>query len=562
LTKPSSKLAPGVTLAERYHVVSKIGTGGMGSVYLAEDIKLPGKKWAVKESLRHSGDPRGFADEAEVLAKLEHPLVPKVIDFYSPDDEGYSYLIMDYVQGKTLEKLFAENGRNFAWTRVVKYAVQLCELFDYLHNLEPKPIIYRDLKPANIMIDELDNVRLIDFGIARNYSSDRSSDTVQLGTVGFAAPEQFQGLQTDARTDLYTLGACMFYLLSGGTCFGNDSASWRFIAKDIPEWLVIVIRKLLASKPEARFQSASRLKQALERGEEREAKSLPAEREAEAPALSELRSFERKIIVVGGLHTGAGATFVATALARSLHHAGVSHAYVEAGGGEPKLYSALAMRFEKGGSRPHVYMDMHLNSGKTNTAGTDARIERDHATLRWKDGMTEWVVRPAENDSDWTIEAFLLQLVSLPQPIVIVDISSCWAHDVVKELCAKAQEIIVVVDSSPAKWNVSTSRTNLELLRAMQCAGTGVSLIANRDVPMSFRGDWLASLPQEPLCTLPELPRRTMLEAEWRGRIVFDDPDVRGMIGAMLTPMMSRIVPTKVLAAERKKRSVLSKWFG
>ncbi|WP_409346921.1 serine/threonine protein kinase [Paenibacillus sp. MBLB4367] len=544
-----SKLTSGDLLAGRYLVVSKIGVGGMGSVYLAEDAKLPGKRWAVKESLRHARDPRGFADEAEVLARLEHPFIPKLVDFYPPDDEGYSYLIMDYVRGKTLDTLFAENRRELAVARVVKYAVQLCELFDYLHAFVPKPIIYRDLKPANVMIDEQDNVRLIDFGVARHYSSDRLADTVQLGTVGFAAPEQFRGLQTDARTDLYTLGSSMFYLLSGGKCYSGDPAMWRQMRRDVPEWLSSIVRRLLSVKPEDRYQTAGQLKQALECGADGKEDGIQRDLSPPSP-----RSFERKLVVVGGLYAGAGATFVAKAIARALHHAGVPHAFVEAGVGEGELYSALALHTE--GELAFSSTSFTDKGAETNAAAAGRR-----SSIRRIDGMTEWVAIPPGAASEWTSESCLRLLVSLSQPIVIVDVSSYWTHEAVAELCAQAHEIVVVVGPNPSKWDGRTARSNLELLGSMSRSGKGASMIANRDVPTDFRGEWLSSLPQKPLCLFPELPSASVLEAEWRGRMIFDDPAIRVRLDGLLKPFLSRLLPANEPRFQRK-RNILTRWFG
>jgi eukaryotic-like serine/threonine-protein kinase len=179
LTLFHSQLQIGTTLANRYQIISRIGEGGMGAVFLANDLKLIGKQWAIKESLFHSHQNQGFADEAAILVKLDHPFLPKIIDFFPPDGKGYSYLITDYVKGQTLQRLF-EASKSISLDLVIRYAKQLCQVFDYLHHYKPRAIIYRDLKPSNVMIDEQNNVRLIDFGIARNYTTERNSDTVQL----------------------------------------------------------------------------------------------------------------------------------------------------------------------------------------------------------------------------------------------------------------------------------------------------------------------------------------------------------------------------------------------
>jgi serine/threonine protein kinase len=217
--------AEGDTLGGRYRIVSLLGQGGMGRVFLAEDLKLKGKKWAVKECLHVGSDVQVFLEEAEMLAQLQHPQLPQLVDYFASDTGGFAYLVMDYIQGPTLQDLFERGGRELAVDRVVNYSLQLCELFHYLHSFRPKAIIYRDLKPSNVMINEHDRVRLIDFGVARHFTLGKHADTLQLGTIGFAAPEQLVSAQTDFRSDLYTLGAMMYYLLSRGQYMYINSSS-------------------------------------------------------------------------------------------------------------------------------------------------------------------------------------------------------------------------------------------------------------------------------------------------------------------------------------------------
>ncbi|HEY0827667.1 MAG TPA: serine/threonine-protein kinase, partial [Bacilli bacterium] len=199
--KAVSQLNINEVLGERYRILAVLGHGGMSTVYLAEDLKLKGKKWAVKQSYYPSHDVLKFIKEAEILIKLNHSNLPHIVDYFPPVDGQSSFLVMDYIKGCTLSEIFNQLGRKLSWQKVVKYSVQLCDLFIYLHNYKPSPIIYRDLKPSNVMIDEQDCVRLIDFGIARNFEPVKTMDTIEIGTVGFAAPEQFEHKQTDQRTD-------------------------------------------------------------------------------------------------------------------------------------------------------------------------------------------------------------------------------------------------------------------------------------------------------------------------------------------------------------------------
>lgn len=200
----------------KYKILNEIGHGGMSNVYLAMNEKA-NKTWAVKEVRK-----QGIRDfevirqslmiETDLLKKISHPNLPSIVDVIEENDNFL--IVMDYVDGKTLEKLLKER-KTIRQEEVVDWAMQLCNVLDYLHHCTP-PIIYRDMKPSNIMLKSDGTVILIDFGTAREYKTEKQEDTTCLGTKGYAAPEQFGGMgQTDARTDIYSLGATMYHLLTG-----------------------------------------------------------------------------------------------------------------------------------------------------------------------------------------------------------------------------------------------------------------------------------------------------------------------------------------------------------
>ncbi len=168
----------------------------MGAVYLVEDQRLNGKEWAMKQmsdaGITNPPDRQraieAFQKEAELLARLEHANLPTVIDFLSQGNNHY--LVMDYIEGDTLEVLLTRQRKPFSEAEVLGWARQLCNVLSYLHSQTP-PVIFRDLKPSNIMLMPTGQIRLIDFGIARLFRSSKSGDTAKLGTPGYAAPEQF-----------------------------------------------------------------------------------------------------------------------------------------------------------------------------------------------------------------------------------------------------------------------------------------------------------------------------------------------------------------------------------
>lgn len=318
------RFQPNDLLGRRYRIVSVLGQGGMGTVYLADDIKLPGKRWAIKETMHAPSDFRQFVDEAEMLTRLDHPGLPRIVDYFAPDDEGFSYLVMDYIQGTTLLEWFERRERKTDTATAVRIAIQLCELFHYLHHEQRVPVVYRDLKPSNVMIDESCHIRLIDFGVARSYKQGQTSDTLQLGTIGFASPEQFLGKQTDGRSDLYSLGALLYYLLSGGKYFYTVQKPLDQVATGLPERLTRLVGKLLRSAPNERYQTAQETMRELEdmlprapataaeQGREREPGSADV---TASPASTWIGTLS---VAVTSVRQGAGATHTALLVAGTL----------------------------------------------------------------------------------------------------------------------------------------------------------------------------------------------------------------------------------------------------
>jgi non-specific serine/threonine protein kinase len=208
----------GSLLDGKYKILNKIGQGGMSIVYLAMNEKA-NKQWAIKEMRKEKNKnyeimKQSLITETDLLKELKHPYLPSIADIIESDDT--IIIVMDYVEGRPLSDILTEEG-TIEEDKVADYAIQLCDVLDYLHSQKP-PIIYRDLKPANIMLRPDGKITLIDFGTARKYNYDSVSDTTCLGTIGYAAPEQFAGetlRQTDARTDIYNLGATMYHLLTG-----------------------------------------------------------------------------------------------------------------------------------------------------------------------------------------------------------------------------------------------------------------------------------------------------------------------------------------------------------
>ncbi|WP_058304346.1 serine/threonine protein kinase [Gorillibacterium timonense] len=540
----SEPLKRGDLIGGRYRIEETVGRGGMSYVYLAEDVRLPGKQWAVKASLRHAYDPRGFEEEARMLAALDHPFLSKVADFFPPDDTGYSYLVTDFIKGETLQARF-EKGE-LTVRRVMDIAVQLCELFDYLHRLKPKPVIYRDLKPSNVMLDEQEHVRLIDFGIARTYTAGAHADTVSFGTIGFASPEQLDGGATDVRSDLYSLGAMIYYLLYQGTYYkGGELPDSSLVPAEFRKLLT----RLLERNPDRRFQSAKELGAEISRLLRNASISHSSENADQIGSRSTDAAYplNRQILVVGGMYPGAGSTFFSLALCRALHRSGIGHTLIEFPANEPELFNLLHGS-KNAPSRVRVVQDL-----LEGTSATDRRS--------WTSGCSEWLPL----DPDRAVpnpDSFLRLLSSVKSSFVILDLSRHWDHPAAKEWIALADAIVAVASPHPSKLAAPVCRRNVKLLTEWQKSGRPVRIAGNRDSDFVGRREWLDCLPDAPVVALPELPGSATLEAEWKGLRIQDDPVHGAALAEALRPLLKELLPGSLLNAGQRQSRLRSFFQG
>lgn len=252
----------------KYEILREIGRGGMSVVYLAMDKRL-NKQWAIKEFRKDKDDEsrkvalEALLKEANLMKKLDHPTLPRIVDII--DDNSTVYIVMDYIEGESLNKVLDAYGAQ-PQEAVIEWAKQLSEVLDYLHTRVP-PVIYRDMKPANIMLKPDGTIRLIDFGIAREYKEGKAGDTTSIGTRGYAAPEQFGDKgQTDARTDIYSLGVTLYHIVTG-----KNPAEPPYEIYPIRHWnpnlssgLEWLIQKCTQLNPKDRYQSCAEVTYVLE----------------------------------------------------------------------------------------------------------------------------------------------------------------------------------------------------------------------------------------------------------------------------------------------------------
>jgi serine/threonine protein kinase len=254
----SEQLKPGTLLNGRYQITRPLGRGGMGTVFLAEHLQLQ-SILAIKEvcSPGQSEEERQatleqYQREARFLVQLNHANLPKVTDAFIENDRFY--LVMEYIEGVTLEaRLKERGGRPLPVIQVIEWGLQIADVLSYLHHQTP-PIIFRDLKPANVMVRPDSTIRLIDFGIARRFQDGAVQDTSLFGSVGYSPPEQFGRQQTDARSDIYAFGVTLHQMLTG---LDPSIQPFKFVRPSsvnpaVPDLLSTLVQQCLAMDPEAR----------------------------------------------------------------------------------------------------------------------------------------------------------------------------------------------------------------------------------------------------------------------------------------------------------------------
>lgn len=268
-----SGLQPGDMLQERYRIVGPLGAGGFSSVYQARDMRFPNvtKLCAVKEMIISAPDPqmraltiKSFEREASMLAMLDHPAIPDVSDYFTEGDR--SYLVLELIRGKDLDEWLEEQTDYLDQETAITWAMQVCDALYHLHSQKPQPIVFRDVKPSNIMLDHRGRIRLIDFGIAKVF--EMGDKGTMIGTEGYSPPEQYRG-QAEPAGDIYALGATLHHLLTRQDPRLEPPFTFaeRPIAKVNPHVtpaFEAIIMRCLSYDPKDRFPDAKALKDTLE----------------------------------------------------------------------------------------------------------------------------------------------------------------------------------------------------------------------------------------------------------------------------------------------------------
>ena len=269
---PDKQLQSGLILVNRYAIQEVIGVGGMGSVYRARDLHFPNvvKLVAVKEMINQARDPlvrqtivQNFEREANILVTLNHPSIPRIYDYFTYEER--SYLVEEFINGKDLEEVLNDSQGFFPEEQVVSWAVELCDVLQYLHDHKPEPIIFRDMKPSNVMANQNNHIILVDFGIAKIFRAGQKG--TMIGTEGYSPPEQYRG-EASPQADIYALGATIHHLLTKvdprlEPPFTFADRPIRKINPSVSAELEAVVNTAVQYNPSDRFPNTIAMKEAL-----------------------------------------------------------------------------------------------------------------------------------------------------------------------------------------------------------------------------------------------------------------------------------------------------------
>ncbi|OEF99452.1 hypothetical protein BHF71_09070 [Vulcanibacillus modesticaldus] len=562
--KTAARLQISDIFHNRYRILSILGSGGMGTVYLAEDLRLKGKLWAIKEIIIQKDSYQQFIDEAKILVSLDHPHLPKIVDYYPENKYGYSYLVMDYVNGQTLNSIFKQKGNFLSLEKVIKYLLQICDLFDYLHNQQPVPIIYRDLKPANIMIDEQDNVRLIDFGIARNYKDGKQIDTVQMGTVGFAAPEQFSNHQTDQRSDIFSLGAVIYFLLSNGKHYYSTQKPLDYYRNDLPEEFVRVVKRMLMINPNKRYQNILEVKIELERimgllfNDVTEKITFPIKlqenndfqtKEKKSSQQEIYINIPQKLIMVVNLSSRAGSTFITLNLAKNLSEHKI-------------LTSVIEVPFS-----PYIYDNIGVEQRLIKVPLSDPlnfysypheifagnKIERNNQLI---DEGILWLItdpkKPLINEENWTYNHMVKLLYSSRKAnVTIIDVGKYVEHSSIQPLIDEVDLILLVIDPMPSE--ILLNKKKLDRFLKAKEEGSPIELVINRWTKGVNQKELLEVLGTTKVVNIPAIDLTYIHRAIYECQIPYSYSEIKTMIEQPMNSLIRRIIPISYLKDFDKK---------
>lgn len=513
----------GRMIGDRYQIDRLIGQGGMGVVYSVLDRKLNGIRRALKV-VKGAGAGSGLYDEAAMLMRLNHPHLPVIFDYFRLEEQGEEAFVMDFIEGRTLSELLDDPLSAFTFDELVRIGSQLCSALAYLHD-QPRPIIHRDLKPSNIMIDYSGNVKVIDFGISRTFKAGQLQDTMRLGTLQFAAPEQLAMKQSDERTDIYGLGMLLFYVASGGGIYSSQQPQSirKLLAGRLPVPFIVILERMLQMNPSYRYASMVEVERAM-KSFINNSRGCTAS-DIQALPLAGMR--QRMLVSVISLHAGAGATFLTPLIAELLQDQKTTKAVTAIE--HPRLVPEWRQSLHEG---------IQWNVVETGSIKDQQQYLHGYEvgrSIHWY-AVNNEDAAVGQRDPGEELEDLLRHS---GESITLIDLSNNWEQADSYYWLTKSRYVIVVADPFVAKWQTGKMR-KLELLaEELKHKGMELVWIANKDVRFNCRHDWLRLFPKRPVATIPLLPNDALLNIMWSGKRIMDDPSVSKQLSGALKPIIA-----------------------
>lgn len=515
----------GTVIGTRYRIAGNLGRGGMGVVYAADDLRLAGKLRAIKVIAPMPGVGR-YAEEAQMLMMVNHIHLPLIVDYFPPNEHVFEALVMEYIEGRTIAELYRTKPITLSFAKILDIALQLCSALRYLHANEP-PIIHRDIKPSNVMLEENGKVKLIDFGISRQFKLGKEQDTARLGTYGFAAPEQAGKGQSDEKTDIYGLGALLYYMASGGMIYRqphgelNSQEPFGHIPRDFPEAFKRVLRCLLQSDPRMRYGSMQEVEEALAPF----VQHYGLKQAMNPISVSEQSPYRRQhTVCLLSLSSGSGSTFLTHTLANLL---------------ESERASITAAEYEQARPEWHAWLSGNKRLRKSDAHDRSALDKRYERYSFDKQAIDCFALKSEQRlDLVQDEHRFEQMLRQAGAKINLIDLSRKWTEPRARQIMKQASFVIVVGDPFVVKWQGSELRLLVDLKNELRLSNSRMLFVANKDIAFHGRNEWLHLFPDRPLAIVPKLAVETMLSLQWRGLWATDDKRIQKRLKQALSPIL------------------------
>lgn len=515
----------GSTHFGKYRVLKEIGKGGMSRVFLAENVKL-GNRWAIKR-IEKKDSVINLLAEPSMLKDLNHALIPRIVDI--EEDEDYLYIIEEYVEGITLRE-YRQQYSTIDEATIIHFGKLLCQVLGYLHSRKPYPIIYRDMKPGNIMITDEQGIKLVDFGIAREYKNHGDTDTVLIGTHGYAAPEQYNSAwQSDVRTDIYSLGVTLYYMVTNRNLskppyeilplreFGQYS-----------QGLERIISKCTKFNPDDRYQSIADIHDDL--------KELSKPKEDKKQTV--YTGIKPQTIGVMSLTPRAGSTFLSVNLARALADRKILVSLIEFPYNEPYIYDLIGISNYTTVSYYPVVHEINENN----------IIYRDDITII-EDIMYLINDPTRERIDDWNDDKTSKLLYAAKDSLIsIIDIGH--HYNLIEPILHEFDIIFVMYNAMPpelmANFNI------FEKIMDYNRKRNNVRFVLNNDNDGINKKELNHYLGIKPDLSIPRLPEEWIYGAAYKKKVPYQISKYKETFDDLFDPIYKEIMPNGFL--KKKKR--------